>query len=214
MTFSRMQRLLVLVLILGTGVLTAGCGTSADLSQPRIYQEPMQAYVDPGYNRFQSQRLAIFPFEAQPTLPEVRYRITEIFYRQLLKNWAFAEIVRLQPADERKDAFHLARRAHADLLMVAQVPYFLDSGGMGKSGLQVDLKVLEVKTGRLLWYLSDSISAEPRPIIDLWVTETTPKPAPGIYQLADMLATRMIRPMTNLPPLPGAYIPPPSCTNP
>jgi hypothetical protein len=209
MIYLNLRRLGVTVLILGMASL-AGCETmnKADLSQPKIYVEPLQAYVEPGYNRFQNNRLAIFPFQCPPHVPEVTYRVTEIFYRQLLKNWAFVDIVKLQPIDSIHDAIHLAKRERAELLMMGQIPYFLDSGTMGKSGLQVDLKVIEVSTGRTIWYLSDSISAEPRPIIDLWVTETKPKPSPGVYQLADMLAVRMVQPFTKLAPLPVVAPPP------
>lgn len=62
---------------------------------------------------------------------------------------------------------------------------------MGKSGLQVDLRVVEVKTGRLIWAITDSITATQRPIVDLWVTETRPRLTPSIYDLTERLAVRM-----------------------
>ncbi len=55
----------------------------------------------------------------------------------------------------------------------------------------MDLRVVEVNTGRTLWYLSDNILAQPAPIVDLWVTETKPEPSPSIYFLVDTLAARM-----------------------
>jgi hypothetical protein len=50
---------------------------------------------------------------------------------------------------------------------------------------------VETKTGQTVWYLSDNIMAQPAPMMDLWVTETKPKPSPSIYFLVDTLAARM-----------------------
>jgi hypothetical protein len=80
-----------------------------------------------------------------------------------------------------------------DLMLLGAIPYFLDSGGAGKSGIQVDLQLREVKSRHIFWYLTDAITAAQRPIIDLWVTETRPYPTPGIYTLADTLAQRMVQ---------------------
>jgi len=71
------------------------------------------------------------------------------------------------------------------------VPYYLDGGTVGNSGLQVDLKVMDARDGRIVWNMSDSIKATRRPIIDLWVTETRPYPTPSMGALATRLAARM-----------------------
>jgi hypothetical protein len=70
-------------------------------------------------------------------------------------------------------------------------PYYLDGGTVANSGLQVDLKVLDARDGRIVWNMSDSIKATRRPLIDLWVTETRPYPTPSMEALASQLAARM-----------------------
>jgi len=101
----------------------------------------------------------------------------------------------------KEDALALAQNYHLDLVVLGEVPYYLDGGTVGISGLQVDLKVLDARDGRMVWNLSDSIKATPRPIIDLkatprpiidlWVTETRPYPTPPMGSLAAQLAARM-----------------------
>jgi hypothetical protein len=127
---------------------------------------------------------------------DVSYPLTEVFHRQLLEKRPFLGVVRVtEYYNTLADAQRLAKAQGAELFLMGEVPYFLDSGTTGKSGLQIDLKVVETATGRTLWYLSDTISAQPAPIIDLWVTETKPKPSPSIYFLVDALSERMCQAM-------------------
>jgi hypothetical protein len=137
-------------------------------------------------------RAGLLPVRTPPPLPEVSQALTQIFYRALLEQRPFLEVVLIpEPYGSLAEAVHVGRRNKVDVVVLGEAPYFLDGGGMGKSGLQVDLQVVEVKTGRLLWALTDAVTATQRPIVDLWVTETRPRPAPSIYLLAEGLAARM-----------------------
>jgi hypothetical protein len=78
----------------------------------------------------------------------------------------------------------------------------LDGGTVGTSGLQVDLKVVEVQSGRILWCLTDSLRARTRPIIDLMVVETRPQPTPDMGALARRLAAQLAKTLEEGPPLP------------
>lgn len=137
-------------------------------------------------------RAGLLFFRSPPQFPEVGEALTRIFCRQLQEKRTFLEIRLIpEPFGSVSDGVHKGRTHKVDLVVLGEVPYFLDGGGLGKTGLQVDLKVVEVETGRLLWEITDSITASPRPLLDLWVTETRPRPAPSIYNLAERLADRM-----------------------
>lgn len=137
-------------------------------------------------------RAGLLPVRTPPQLPELGQALTRIFHRALLEKRAFLEVALIpEPCGSLADVVRLGQRHKVDAVVLAETPYFLDGGGLGKSGLQVDLKVVEVKTGRLLWELTDAVTATPRPIVDLWVTETRPRPTPSIYDLAEQLAVRM-----------------------
>ncbi len=162
------------------------------LANPRI-DGLQETVVPPVLRDFRHYRLGVLEFHCPHHIPEVSYPVTRVFYRNLLERNLFREIVRIPVTYyDLEHALRVSREYRVDLLLLGEVPYFLDSGTAGKSGVQVELKLVEVDTKRTLWYLSDAISATPRPIIDLWVTETRPKPTPSIYTLVDSLADRML----------------------
>lgn len=173
----------------------AGCGAwehTPYLTDPKIQAGPPEAFVQPSYFDYRNYRLAILPFRVQDQVVDVGYPITEVFHRQLLEKRPFRAAIRVSEyANSMAEAQSLAKAKGAELFLLGEVPYFLDSGTTGKSGLQVDLRIVETSSGRTIWYLSDTISAEPAPIYDLWVTETKPKPSPSIYFLVEALACRM-----------------------
>jgi hypothetical protein len=175
---------------------TAGCETLWDhepyLSQPKIKAGPQEVFVRTQDMRMRRMRMAILPFRVPAQVTDVSYPITEVFHRQLLEKRPFLGVVRInQYYNSLAEAQRLAKAQGADLFLMGEVPYFIDSGTTGRSGVQVDLRVVETKTGGTVWYLSDNIMAQPAPMMDLWVTETKPKPSPSIYFLVDTLAARM-----------------------
>ena len=118
--------------------------------------------------------------------------MAEIFLRELLAKRSFAELIFLpEIITTKEDALALAQRHHLDMLVLGEVPYYLDGGTVGNSGMQVDLKIMDARNGTIVWSMSDSIKAVRRPIIDLWVTETRPYPTPSMGALATNLAARM-----------------------
>jgi hypothetical protein len=128
-------------------------------------------------------------FRTVPDFAEVGPAFTQIFYQELLAKRAFTEVVLIPKSySTKEEALRLAKRYKVDVLLLGEVPYYLDGGTVGNSGLQVDLKVIEAGSGRLLWSLSDSLKATRRPIIDLMVTETRPYPTPSMGTLASRLA--------------------------
>jgi hypothetical protein len=160
------------------------------LAKPTITARE-KVYVRPPFSQYTAKAGVLF-FRSPPHLPQVSYPMTRIFYRRLLETRPFLEVTLIPKSfGSLEEALSLVRPHDLDVVVLGEVPYFLDGGGMGKSGLQVDIKVVEVKTGRLLWEITDAIAASQRPIVDLWVTETRPRPTPSIYDLADRLAVRM-----------------------
>lgn len=161
------------------------------LATPRIISKD-RIFTHPGKVNLRTSRAGILIFRTSPEFPEGGPAIAEIFYRELLAKRPFAEIVLIPEIfTTKEDALALAQRHNLDLVVLGEVPYYLDGGTVGISGLQVDLKVLNARDGCIVWNLSDSIKATPRPIIDLWVTETRPYPTPPMGSLATQLAARM-----------------------
>lgn len=161
------------------------------LSRP-IIQSAQQVYVNPYANDCRTARAGVLLFKCPPEAPQVSYPVTQVFVRQLMEKRPFGEVTLIQETySTAPEALRLARRLNLDVVVLGEVPYFLDSGTAGQSGVQVDLEVLEVSTGRQLWFFKDAVKATPRPIVDLIITETRPRPTPPIYTLVEQLAARM-----------------------
>jgi len=161
------------------------------LATPRITKQD-QVFTHPGGQNLRLSRAGLLNFRTVPDFAEVGPAFTQIFYRELLAKRAFAEVVLIpETYTTKEEALRLAKRHQADVLLLGEVPYYLDGGTVGTSGLQVDLKVIEAGSGRLLWNISDSLKATPRPIIGLMVVETRPYPTPSMGTLAARLAGRL-----------------------
>ncbi|RJR45987.1 MAG: hypothetical protein C4567_02735 [Deltaproteobacteria bacterium] len=193
----RQQFFLTWVVLAGLLTGTVGCGSwqhAPYLTDPKIQAGPPENFVTTSDYTMARKRIAILPFRVPAQVTDVSYSITEVFYRQLLEQRPFLTVARVYDNyNTVAEAQKLAKAQGADFFMMGEVPYFLDSGATGRSGIQIDLKIVETATGFTLWYLSDNIMAEPAPIIDLWVTETKPKPGPSVYYLVDTLSERMAR---------------------
>jgi hypothetical protein len=186
-----------LALGIGAGLLAgaAGCATPVyvpKFSDPKINAGPQETFLKSDNMTYRHLRLAILPFRVPDQVTDVGYSITEIFHRQLLEKRPFLSVVRVHEYyNSLAQAQKLAKAQGAELFLMGQVPYFIDSGTTGTSGVQVDLRIVDTQSGRTIWYLSDNILANQAPIVDLWVTETKPEPTPSIYFLVDTLAARM-----------------------
>lgn len=177
------------------------------LASPRIISQD-RVFIHPGNMNLRMSRAGLLIFRTVPEFPEVGPAFTQIFYQELLAQRPFIEVVPIPEIyTSKEEALRLAKRHHLDILVLGEVPYYLDGGTVGTSGMQVDLKVMDAREGRLLWSLTDSIKATKRPIIDLWVVETRPYPTPTIGTLAARLASRLVTTLEQ-----GATPRPPSAT--
>ena len=162
-----------------------------------------QVYTYPGTQNLRMARAGLLNFRTVPDFAEVGPAFTQIFCRELMAKKAFAEVVPIpETYTTKEEALRLAKRYKVDVMLLGEMPYYLDGGTVGDSGLQVDLKVMEAETGRLLWSLTDSVKATRRPIVDLIVTESRPYPTPSIGTLASRLAGRLAAAMEQGQPVP------------
>ena len=200
---AKALKALEFILLVGLLTATVGCAhwqydqfpapswNPTGLATPRI-DKRNQVFAHPGNQNFRLGRVGLLDFRTVPDFAEVGPAFTQIFYRELLAKKAFAEVVLIpETYTTKEEALRLAKRHQVDVILLGEVPYYLDGGTVGTSGLQVDLKVIEAGSGRLLWNLSDSLKATHRPIIDLIVTETRPYPIPSMGALAARLAGRL-----------------------
>jgi|UniRef100_A0A7C5EL18 hypothetical protein len=173
------------------------------LAKPIIVKQE-RIFAHPGVENLRLSRVGVLYFRSPDHIPEVGPGITQLFYRELLARRPFQEVVLIpEPFTTEAEALKLARRHRLQLLVLGEVPYYLDGGTLGLSGLQLDLRVVEVDSGRLLWCLSDSLRARPRPIVSLMVVETRPRPTPDMGTLASKMAAQLAQTLEQGAPLPS-----------
>ena len=201
----KVRQVLILALGIITGMLglglAGGCAPNGPLASfsrrpsltaPKVRWSRPQVFVRPHTDRYRQRRVAIFNFNGPPGQPEVGEALARIFHRKLLQMGIFPEVILVAPPGASgRDPRRLARDLGADLILTGEVPYFMDTGTTGTSGLQVELRLEEALSGRTVWHLSLALNAAPQEIKDLWVTETKPEPTPSVYALADLLAERL-----------------------
>jgi hypothetical protein len=174
------------------------------LATPMITDQE-RIFVHPDGMGLKARRAGLMTFRTNVAITELGPSITEIFYRELLAKRVFADLVMLPETYTRMDeALRLAKHYKVDVLVVGEVPYYLDGGTVGNSALQVDLKVIEAGSGRLLWSFRDSLKATRRPVIGLIVVETRPYPTPAMGNLTAQLAERMAETLERGTPPPAA----------
>jgi hypothetical protein len=164
--------LLVIALLLGV----AACQTYQHEQSPApswnppplaspIIKSQQQLIVPPAVPGLRHYRLGIPLFRTPASVPEAGYPVTKIFYRQILEKGLFREVVFIERGfADLNEAISMGHEFKVDLMLLGAIPYFLDSGGAGKSGIQVDLQLREVKSRHIFWYLTDAITAAQRPI--------------------------------------------------
>lgn len=211
---SRAAKILGMLLLIGG--LTSGWGCShCQIDQfpspswnPPAFAQPKitnwdQIFVHPGAQNLRLSKVGMFAFRGSPETPEANAAITRIFHRELLLRRPFTEVVLLpETFSTVEEAVRLAKNHRLDLLLLGEIPYYLDGGTVGNAGIQVDLRVVDARTGQILWCFTDSIKATRRPVIDLWVTETRPYATPGMGDLMTSLAARMVKTLEKGPPPP------------
>jgi hypothetical protein len=213
---SRVVKILGILGLIGSLLGGLGCGhwqydlapapswNPTGLATPRLISKD-NVFVHPNYANLRMSRAGLLIFRTAPDFAEVGPAFTRIFHRELQAKQAFAEVVYIPEIyGTKEDAMSVAKRHNLDLLVLGEVPYYLDGGTVANSGLQVDLTVIDAKDGRLLWSISDSIKAVRRPLIDLWVVETRPYPTPPMGALAARLADKMATSLERGGPPPSA----------
>jgi len=209
---------LMLFILLGLLLCATGCRHwqtdqfSAPSWNPTGFASPMitkndRVFAHPGKENLRAGRAGLMIFRTHPEFPEVGPAFTEIFHRELLAKRTFTDVVLIPVVYTTKDeALRQAKRHQANIMLLGEIPYYLDGATVGTSGLQVDLKIMEAGSGRLLWNLSESVKAKPRPIVSLMVTETRPYPTPTMGTLASRLAGRLATTLEEGPPPPPSPI--------
>ncbi|SDB04300.1 hypothetical protein SAMN05660653_00203 [Desulfonatronum thiosulfatophilum] len=204
---SRSARLpLILFPLLGL-LMLAGCGyvERVDYWEPRI--GPQEIATDAPVFR-NAPVISLYPTNSPPApLSAIFYppRVTQpvdnplvlghalgrIFWQTWNQTLVFPTLVYEEetqwPGLPR--ALDRARALDVDLIIRAEIPYFLSGGSRGTTGISLYTEIFEVEGGQRVWIMEHSGRMEPQPRRDFIIAHHTRRlPVEPIYSIMTLLA--------------------------
>ncbi len=155
----------------------------------RPVEGKMDVIVYSAIERHTMDSLGLFPFEAPPESAAVSGPVTAAYQANLVQKRPFRDL-RVVPATVRSDAEALwyGRNAGCDLIMVPAVIYAMDGSGAMPTRLILRCRILDARTGMVLWDIQQEAVSEPGADIDLFWNTVSGQPAQRLSALADTLA--------------------------
>lgn len=149
----------------------------------------MEVIVHSAIERHTMDILGLFPFDSPPESASVSGPVTASYQSNLVQRRPFRD-VKMIPARVMSDAEALwyGRNAGCDLVMVPAVIYAMDGTGAMPTRLTLRSRILDARTGMVLWDIQQEAVSEPGADIDLFWNTVSGQPAQRLYALADTLA--------------------------
>ncbi|MHC1726658.1 MAG: hypothetical protein AB9866_11700 [Syntrophobacteraceae bacterium] len=171
---------------------TAGCLASrikGTTNQP--VDTGMEIFVHSAIESHVMQVICIFPFISAPETANASPAITAAFQSRLVQRRPFREVKPL-PFEVKTDAEALwyARNEGCGLAMVPSIVYLMDGTGAMPTKLVVRIRILDARTGMVLWDVKQNALSEPGFDVDLTWNTFAGEPAQRCHVLADHLAGR------------------------
>lgn len=179
----------------------AACATTpmSMLTQPRTSMET-QVFLKPAFISHHRPSLVVYPFSHPHYAPGTGRIITQEFYQELLRSGLYRQIALSSqvPADPQ-DSLITTELKDYDLAMRGKIVHLLAGSGNTPSQLTVEIQIMTVYTGTLVWFVRLEANSETGADIDLiWHTFEGQGALP--YQvLARALAQRLVKVMTPPP---------------
>lgn len=155
----------------------------------RPVEGKMEVIVHAAIERHMMESLGLFPFESPPEAAAISETVTSAYQAQLVQKRPFRD-VRQVACRVRSDseALWYGRNAGCDLVMVPAVTYAMDGSGAMPTSLTVRCRILDARTGMVLWDIKQNAVSEPGADIDLFWNTVSGQPAQRLSVLADTLA--------------------------
>ncbi len=178
----------LLVAICGAG----GCiATQLKATSKRPVDASMEIFVHAMIEQHTMESVCIFPFVSPPEMAAASGSLTSAFQRRLVQRGPFREIRGL-PYEVKSDseALWYARSEGCTLAMRPLLLYMMDGTGNMPTELAVRIRILDARTGEVLWDVKQTARSEPGRDIDLTWNTITGEPAQRCSVMADCLARR------------------------
>lgn len=171
----------------------SGCMGALQAKSPRpVHCDPPQVLVQTDLRRYSPLKLGILPFEVPPYASSAVTDVTDAYYQELLRTGLF-RTVRILPYEVKSDpeALWWARCEEVDLLMRSGIQYLLDGSGALPTQIEINVRILDVRSGQTAWEVRQKAFSEPGADVDLFWTTIPGKPAQRYRLLSSSLAAQL-----------------------
>ena len=185
-------RLLGSIAVILAGCLAAGCiSTQLKVTSDRPVEASMEIFAHALVEQHAMERICVLPFVSPPEMDAACAYLTTAYQARLVQRRPFREIMVL-PVEVKSDseALWYARNDGCTLVMCPSLIYMMDGTGNMPTELVVRSRILDCRTGAVLWDVKQRAASEPGRDIDLTWNTFEGKPAQRCRVLADCLARR------------------------
>ena len=131
-----------------------GCATFKQ--QPDIYVGPhVKVIIKPDMEKIQASSIGIFNFSHTTNLDNLGYALAQFSQKELLTR-RFVKLIELTGTEaiNVEDAIGTGRERGYDLILLGKVIKFFHGGVSYTSKVAVSIKIIDVKTGATLWFIT------------------------------------------------------------
>ena len=154
-----MRRNIVLLVVL-VGILSACAGRQADQVATRT-GSPL-VHIHPLGGEYRHASILILPFQVpRGVAPYYGQQMAALYQEVLLGKEAFARILASDHAwGTRGEAVAQGQKAGVDLVLAGRINYLLSGTQLGGARADVSLRVVNVKSGNTIWYISQMMDQQ------------------------------------------------------
>lgn len=185
-------------LLLITGFIVAmGCGDAQAFnwgakSAPSLVLRPIEVLTRSSIGSYAGATLGLCRFRGPSAQADTTEKIAQAYMKEFLKTGIFKEVKAIpQLAQSEPEAVWLSRKAGCDLLVSASVLYVLGGSGALPTQLQVDVRIMDARLGKVVWHFQQSALSEPGRDSDFFWSTRVGAPAHGLPALAEALASQL-----------------------
>ncbi|MFH0727241.1 MAG: hypothetical protein V2B19_12995, partial [Pseudomonadota bacterium] len=156
---------------------------------------PEQIYQQPFRNYYSQGEIGVFIFASPLYAPDVGKAAATTIFQQLLEQKVFRRITPLYQYGiiSLEQQLAIARDRGMDMMLSGNVLYYMDGSLSRTSRVDIEVKVLNVATGALVWNAVAGEAVPPTAESDYYLFQTSGKPAPAATALMMKNTGKIVR---------------------
>jgi len=185
---------LLFVAILGSSLAgAAGCVSQMRAQSTRpVRCEPVEAFARSDSAAYATAKMGVL-YAAVPNYAAGAEReVTPIYVEELTRSRTFLQIEPIPHyVQTDEEAIWWGRHERCDLVMESEILYLLSGSGTMPTQLRMRIRIMDTRTGAVLWDMKQAAFSEPGPDIDLAWNTISGQPAQKYRILAKALAEQL-----------------------